>query len=521
MHDLVAVPLLAFVASLFFIPMVRALAVALNIVDKPDAHRKMHERVIPLGGGLGVLAAVLLAVGAAITLPNSVRDHLVGERRELFWLLAAAIVLCAVGIVDDKRALKGSHKLAGQIVAVLIAVFGGLMVEKVSFFGYSVALGPLAIPFTVVWMIAAINALNLIDGVDGLATSVGIILCGALAAMAFHLGHDGDAALALAMVGALFGFLYFNFPPATIFLGDTGSMLIGFVAGAMALRCSSGVPSNANLVVLLSVWSIPLFDTGVAFMRRKLTGRSIYSTDRGHLHHCLLRIHQTPARAVGWIAVLCALTAGGALVSVFLENELFALLTVFVVVAALISTGVFGHAEFLLLANHARNIATSIFKPISNPATNSRRVNIQLQGSRNWDEIWDQLQHSAEMLEFNSVKLDVNLPALHEGYHGAWQRTDRRIVQEECWLTVVPIVVAGRAIGRLEISGTRRPQGSIYGRMGQLADLLESIEARVLEMMKDMPATGGEGRVHIADGPQRQLSHKVRLTGFWPIDAGS
>ncbi|MFO0944592.1 MAG: MraY family glycosyltransferase [Planctomycetota bacterium] len=521
MHDLVAVPLLAFVASLFFIPMVRALSVRLNIVDKPDAHRKMHERVIPLGGGLGVLAAMLLAIGAASILPNSVRDQLQGEREELLWLLFAAVVLCGVGIVDDKRALRGSHKLAGQIVAVLIAVFGGLVVERISFFGYSIALGPLAIPFTVVWMIAAINALNLIDGVDGLATSVGIILCSALACMAFYHQHGGDAALALAMVGALFGFLYFNFPPATIFLGDTGSMLIGFIAGALALRSSSVDPSNISLVIVLSVWSIPLFDTGVAFMRRKLTGRSIYSTDRGHLHHCLLRIHQTPARAVAWIATLCALTTGGALVSVYLGQELFALLTVVVVIAALVSTGVFGHAEFMLLVTHGRNFLTSVFKPISKPAANSKRINIQLQGSRNWEEIWDQLQHSAELLEFNSVKLDVNLPALHEGYHGAWHRTDKRIVQEECWMTVVPIVVNGRAIGRLEISGTRRPQASVYGRMGQLADLLESIESRILDMMKDMPVAATDGRVHISDSPQRQLSQKVRLTGFWPIDAGS
>lgn len=522
MNDLIAVPLLAFLLSLFLVPIVRYVAKRLNIVDKPDAHRKMHGRAIALGGGLAVLASVLLTVGAAMAVPNAAREPLLEQTTSLFWMMVAATLLCMVGIIDDRKPLRGKHKLMGQVAAVLIVIlFSGLCIERLSLFGWSLALGPLAIPVTAFWILGCINSLNLCDGVDGFATSIGIILCLALGAMALLLGDVVDATLALAMVGALAGFLYFNFSPASIFLGDTGSMLIGFVAGVLALRAAPGGPTDVPVIFPLAVWSIALFDTSVAILRRKLTGRSIYSTDRGHLHHCLLKMGQSAKQCVGWAVVLCSITAGGAVLSVLWTQEIFAVMTVLAVLGALVCTGVFGHAEFLLVGNHARNLAAAILKPVSRQPITSRHVRIQLQGSRNWDDIWEQLKQSAELLGYNSVKLDVNLPVLHEGYHAAWQRTDSN-TEDDCWTTVVPLLVKNRRIGRLEISGTRHLDGTVYGWLGQLAEILDSVELRVGELMRDLPMLPAKNsRVHFADGPERHTPRKVRLTGFWPVDAGS
>lgn len=520
MNDYVAVGLLALLASLFLVPIVRALAIAVNLVDKPDTHRKIHERTISLGGGVAVLLAVLIAMSAATLIPNPTQAALLAQSSQLFWFMIAALVLCAVGVIDDKRPLKGKHKLMGQVAAVLVLVFSGTVIEEIALFDYKLSLGLLAIPFTTLWLLAAINSLNLIDGVDGLATSVGIILCGTVAAIAISNGDAVDASLALAMVGALAGFLYFNFPPASIFLGDAGSMLIGLVGGALAVRCAKEGPTSVPMIAPLALWAIPFFDTSVALLRRKLTGRSIFSTDRGHLHHCLLRMGRSSHAAVFWIIVLSGITSLGALVSVLLHQDMFAVMSVLVVFGTLVGTGVFGHAEFLLLVNLFKNLAAVTLKPVARPTGNARHVRIQLQGSRNWDDIWEQLKQSAELLELTSVKLDVNLPALHEGYHAAWQRSEAG-VEDESWTTDLPILVKGRRIGRLEISGTRYPDGSVYGWLGQLAELLDSVELRIGELMKDLPVLPpADARVHFADGPARHAPRKVRLTGFWPVDAG-
>ena len=156
--------------------------------------------------------------------------------------------------------------------------------------------------------------------------------------------------------------LYFNFPPATVFLGDAGSMLIGLVAGSLAIRCSLKGPATVALAGPLAVWAIPFFDTGVAILRRKLTGRSIYTTDRGHLHHCLLRRSQTSWHAVSWIAILCMATSAGALATSYFNNEFFAIVATLSVLFTLVASGVFGHAEFLLLFSHLRLMVGSLFE---------------------------------------------------------------------------------------------------------------------------------------------------------------
>lgn len=496
MNDLFAIPVLGFLGSLVLTPVVRALALRYGIVDKPDAHRKMHQSSTALCGGLAVLIASLLAVGAAAMLPNAWHADLVARQSELIGTGLAAIVLGIVGVIDDWRCLRGVQKLAGQFVAVCILIYSGFTVQEVSLFGITINLGDLWFPFTCVWLLGAINALNLIDGVDGLATTVGIILCSTLAIMAWWNGFPVETITALAVVGALVGFLYFNFPPATIFLGDAGSMLIGLTAGVLAIKCSLKGPATVALAAPLAVWAIPFFDTSVAILRRKLTGRSIYTTDRGHLHHCLLRRGGSSWRTVSWIATLCLLTSAGALATVTYNNEIYALLTTAGVLGMLVATGIFGHAELLLLTNHVRAAGASFMTRVT-PESNVSRMRVHLQGSRNWDQVFDQLRQAAELLDLQSVRLDLNLPMLHEGYHAAWQRTDKRR-GDGCWRTVLPIVVRHRPIGRLEITGDRHPDVSVHTWLGQVAELLESVETKVIELAQDVPAKSEANEVATA-----------------------
>src|SRR3954464_800972 len=214
----------ALAACLLLTPLVRSAALRWGLVDEPDGRRKIHTRPIPVAGGVAVLltSAVLLAVTFALVGP--LRDLLEDRWLTFAGLAAAAAVVAVVGVADDYYGLRGRNKLVGQLVAVAVVISCGGEVRSFRLFGHTSDLGVMAIPFTAFWLLGAINSFNLIDGMDGLLGCLGSIGCAAPAGMAFVNQQSVVATIAAAMGGALLGFLCFNFPPATIFLGDCGSM---------------------------------------------------------------------------------------------------------------------------------------------------------------------------------------------------------------------------------------------------------------------------------------------------------
>lgn len=500
MTSLLAITVLAFLASLTLTPVVRAVSRKYCLVDRPDGYRKIHSQTVPLGGGVAVFLAAALAVAAASFVPNDWRQSLLESRREFFGLLAGSMVLCGVGLADDRRSLRGRQKVLGQVCAAGILIASGLIIHSIAVFGWQIELGPLSVPFTLFWLLGAINALNLIDGIDGLATSVGIILTFTIAAMAFFNQHAGQAAVALALAGSLAGFLFYNFPPASIFLGDAGSMVIGFVAGTLAISSSLKGPATVALAAPVAIWAIPILDSSVAILRRKLTGRSIYACDRGHIHHCLLRRGMSSRQTVGWVAAFCGCTAAGALISVYSKSESYALLSVAAVAGTLVVTRVFGYAELLLLMARLKSLGVSFFQPPGGSNGHVRSCCVRLQGSRKWEDLWTALTESAERLNVHSLRLDVNLPALHEGYHASWVRTTGT-EPVELWRTEVPLFVEEMTVGRVEITGARQ-NGSVSACIGQLAEVLQSLESRVVTLAQKPSESVAETNHGVAVSPQ-------------------
>lgn len=472
-------------AGLLLTPVVRSWAIRLDLVDRPDTHRKMHARVTPLGGGVAVFLAATFTVGLLYLVPNPWQAKLIQSSWEVLGLWLGSFVLCCVGLFDDRYRLRGRQKLLGQVVAVSIPMAMGLTIEHISFFGYPIALGLLATPFTMFWLLGAINALNLLDGIDGLASSLGIILSLTIAALAMLTGNFVAATLSLALAGGLLGFLRYNFPPASIFLGDTGSMLIGLVVGVLAIQCSLKGPATVALSAPLAIWAIPILDSTAAILRRKLTGRSIYATDRGHLHHSLLTRGFSGRATLGWISFFAGCTALGAFTSVYLQNEGFAFASVGAVLAILISTRMFGHVE-LMLVNHrlfhlAKSLVSTARTPKSEKANRIQQDFIRLQGSREWEQLWDALTDTAERLNLASVGLHLNAPQQHEGYYASWRRM-RDFHAEELWRVEIPLVADGRSIGRLEITA-ERDNRSVCASIAEVLDHLEPFEQQVLGLL--------------------------------------
>jgi UDP-GlcNAc:undecaprenyl-phosphate GlcNAc-1-phosphate transferase len=464
--------------SLALTPLVRALALRVQLVDHPDGRRKMHERPVAVAGGLILFASMTVALFAAVAVLGldwfAVPEVWVTfGASDLVGLALASLLICGLGMADDFHWLRVRHKFLGQILAALVVIACGVEIEHIRLFGWTIELGILSIPFTLFLLLGAINSLNLIDGMDGLLSTVGVIVSLAVAGMALQVGQWLAACVALSLAGALLGFLRYNLPPATIFLGDSGSMLIGLVLGVLAIKSSLKTPTTVALMAPAALLTIPIFDTFVAILRRKLTGRSIYSTDRAHLHHCLLSRGLSRWRVLCLVAGFCLLTGIGALLSLALNNELFALLSSLAVVTILVACRLFGHTELRLLRQRVQSLVGSFLR---GPAEGeARQLEVRLQGSVEWSELWLNITACGQLLNLRTIRLDVNAPAIFEGYHASWQRAQGQADEATSWRAEIPLVARGQAIGRLQVVG-EQDEEPVWQKIATLAKLVQDFE---------------------------------------------
>ncbi len=463
---------------------VGALAHRWGVVDRPDGHHKSHKEAVALGGGVAVFLAATVTFAVEFLSSSKLQEALVGEKQFLGGLLLACLWIVSLGLYDDRFGMKGRYKLVGQFVATLIVIASGLQIHAFSAFGYSITLGMFSIPFTVFWLLGAINSLNLLDGIDGLATTIGIILCATITLMALMTGQVAVSIVGAVFVGSLLGFLRFNFPPATIYLGDAGSMLIGLVVGSLAIGGSLKVTATVGLAAPIAIWALPMFDSMTAILRRKLTGRSIYAVDRGHLHHRLMtKFGKNNIMVLAVVAVCCVVTCAGALLSVLMKNDFVAITSVLVVFGILVVSQAFGHVEVRMLLSRLKSIFLSRGK--------THQVAFQLQGTREWDLIWQGLVEFAENNQLVEMKLDINMAAVQEGYHASWRRPSKSEKRER-WQTTIPLFSGEHVVGRLVASGRRQAGISTCEAMDQLINFIEPFEAQLIEFVGRPPEQHSE-----------------------------
>ncbi len=263
-------------------------------------------------------------------------------------VLVVAGLVCAIGCVDDFWDLAPRFKLLLQVGASLIVVATGYWVDRLVVFGYPIELGYLGIPLTVCWLVGSINALNLLDGMDGLASVVGLTTAMMMAMIATISGHPHVAMIALVLAGALAGFLVFNLPPASIYLGDSGSMVIGLVVGILGMQGSLKTTATLSLTAPAIIMSIPMLDIVMAIIRRKLSGQPIDAADRGHIHHRLLDRGLSTWQSLCVIGALCLMTGTAATASTIFQNDGLAWITAITLIVLLVITRMFGHYELSL-----------------------------------------------------------------------------------------------------------------------------------------------------------------------------
>ena len=304
--------MMAFIPMLFvglFIPIIKKIAFHINALDIPN-ERKVHKKPMPRLGGLGIFSGFLLGYmlfGNHTYLMNSV--------------LIASFVLLITGIIDDIKPLKPRYKLIGQFIACLIVVvYGGLLLQDVSFFGLYINFGWFSYVVTIFFILGCINCMNLIDGLDGLAGGIAAIFFLTISIIGVVNGEFALATtLTLIMLGSTVGFLFHNFNPAKIFMGDSGSMFLGLMISVITLMGFKSTMMSA-IVIPLFILVVPILDTTFAIIRRKLKGESVDTPDKSHIHHQLLRRNFSQKTTVLIIYLITALFSAASIIYALVDK---------------------------------------------------------------------------------------------------------------------------------------------------------------------------------------------------------
>jgi UDP-GlcNAc:undecaprenyl-phosphate GlcNAc-1-phosphate transferase len=299
---------IAFVIVVLLTPAVGGMARLLGAVDRPDS-RRLNRRPVPRLGGLAIFLGIIVPALAFLDLSSETRGVLLG-----------AAVATVVGAVDDFRGLAPPTKLAGQVCAAAIPPAFGVWIDHFTFPFLGVVDVPvwLGVPLSIVWIVAVMNMVNFLDGMDGLAAGVCAIAGTTFAILALSLGKADPAIISAIVAGACLGFLRHNFFPARIFLGDSGALCLGFILAAISIQGLLKTASTVVLLLPLLVLAVPILDTSFVVAKRLKYGRPIYGADRSHLHHRFMDIGFSQRRAAATMWLWCASLAGAALATRFI-----------------------------------------------------------------------------------------------------------------------------------------------------------------------------------------------------------
>ena len=401
MYALLALGLTAFLLCFITTPLCRNLFLWLNIVDHPDAERKLHSRPIPRIGGIPIAFSYAAALGLMLAFAPH-KAQITVQHKSLLWsLLPAAAMIFSIGLVDDLIGLKPWQKLAGQFAAAVLAVSLGAHITLVS--GLPVSAW-ITVPLSVLWLIGCTNAFNLIDGLDGLATGVGLFATLTTLLAALLQGNTGLAMATIPLAGCLLAFLRYNFNPASIFLGDSGSLTLGFLLGCFSLIWSQKSATLLGMVAPLMALALPLLDVALSIGRRFLRSEPIFKADRGHIHHRLLALGLKPRDAALVLYAVCGVAAVLSLLQSTADFQFRGLTVVLFCSLSWFGVNRLGYIEF---SAARKTLSKHTFRRILRDEIYLQNLKQSLSDAETLDECWGAIRQALRDLEFSSVQMTV------------------------------------------------------------------------------------------------------------------
>lgn len=431
MTTIISIFILSLALSLVITPLVGRVAMKFGVVDLPS-ERKIHKSPIPRAGGVSIFLAFALSILPTI-LPQILNQSellmTVMKEYRLIYVAIGGSLIFALGFIDDLYRLGYKVKFMAQVLSALIAYAGGVKISKIFITGFITLHFDwyLSIPITVFWILLVVNSINLIDGLDGLAAGISFFACIVLLILCVMADNHLTAFLLAALGGSILGFLKYNFNPASIFMGDGGSYFIGYLLATFSIIGS--IKSQAALVILIPMIALglPLMDTIWAPIRRFMLGQHIFSPDKQHFHHKLLKLGLSHRTAV---LTLYAVTAGAGIMAILMvhaRDERAAALLIMIGVAIVFGVRKLGYFDYLKAEK-----VVGWFRDISDDTGISRErrsfLNAQLQISqaRNMESLWSSVANALTLIEFDIAALYLNKQTESAGKSSGSESAERR-----------------------------------------------------------------------------------------------
>jgi len=417
--------LIAAFASLVLTPLLRRLCDRFGLVSEPQDSRHIHRKAVPRLGGVAIFLSVLIALSALLLLENLLTQKLSADIKQIGVFLTCGLLVLMLGVYDDLRGANATVKFIGMIAITLVFYALGGRIEGLSipFIG-PVSLHPVAgCLLSVVWVVGIANAFNLIDGVDGLATGSALFSSLVLLTTSMIQGRTLVAVVALALTGALAGFLRYNFNPASIFLGDSGSLFVGFALAALSVQGMQKASTAVAVAIPILAFGLPVVDTSVTIARRFLSGKPIFKGDREHIHHKLLARGWSQRRVVFVLYGVSA--ASGLLAMLFVNsgNGLTAVILFVLGVAVALALGNLRYHEIEeLRASVKRNIGDRRVRAINN--LRMRRACEALSSAASLDQLFDAVVEVLESGEFVYADAELSCNGLAQVNLRAFELAD-------------------------------------------------------------------------------------------------
>jgi UDP-GlcNAc:undecaprenyl-phosphate/decaprenyl-phosphate GlcNAc-1-phosphate transferase len=414
MYSMIFLAFVSFGLSLLLTPLSRNLALRFNLLDVPD-HRKIHKIPIPRVGGIAIVASAAGAFGLLFIFRLKAGLIIWAGAPFALRLLPAVLTIFCVGLVDDILQVRPLFKLMGQIFGAVLAWFSGIHLSTIG--GHDL---PAALSFalTTIWIVACCNAINLIDGVDGLAAGVGLFaVITTLIAALFH--HNINLALATApLAGALLGFLRFNFSPASIFLGDCGSLTLGFLLGCYGVVWSEKATTVLSMFAPLMVLFVPLLDVVLAIIRRFLHQQPIFAADRAHIHHKLLSRGLPPWQVVLILYGFCGLAGIAGLMLTATQDQYHSFVVIVVILGAWLGVQHLDYSEFGVVG---KLVFGGGFHRLLNAQLSLAQFEKEMAASKTLDSTWELLCRESSAFGFSGVELDFDSEKRIKWASACWQ----------------------------------------------------------------------------------------------------
>ncbi len=448
----------ATVLAVIITPIIIRVARRFDIVDDPDA-RKIHARPVPRIGGVAIILSMMGLIVPVLFLPNVVGDSFRSESAGLVTMLMAAGFMFLVGLIEDVRGLRVRTRFISQLLAACAVCYAGVRVNQVVLTdSLTINLGWLSWPVTIIWIIGITNAINLIDGLDGLAAGISAVACGVIAILGIYSGDTIMTVLMLALLGSLTGFLLFNFEPAKVFMGDSGSMFLGFTIASSSVLCAAKTETIVGLALPVLALGIPIFDTLFSMLRRLLERRSMFSPDRRHFHHRLLALGLRQRHVVITAYAVTLLAAGLGMFMLLSENTQAIVIFVCILFLLVLTFRVAGSVHFQEIIHGVKRQRT-LLSTKKRETEGFEQAELHFRRAEDFDKWWQAVCIAAEKLEFTSGRLTItNRDGTERKL--SWDNNGQHVEDKNVVKTTLP-VRDRRKTGPLHLTIQTYPNGSL------------------------------------------------------------